>query len=211
MDERKALHAATREEHGKNAMRRLRSAGHTPAVLYGGGQDSVSLKLETKPLRRVMDDPIVANYVIDFAVDGGSPVPARLVDWILDPVSGELLHADFQRLDLEKPVLAHVPVRGTGVSRGVREEGGSDSQVSRTIKVRAVLPQIPEVIEVSVEEMVVGDLVRVRDLPESDDYEIADIPSRVVLRCEGKKAETEEPEEGEETTEEAAEPAESAE
>lgn len=201
MEERKALNADSRDEHGKNAMRRLRAAGHTPAVLYGGGKDSLSLKLETKGLRRVMDDPIAANYVIDFAVDDGSPEPARLVDWLVDPVSGELLHADFMRLDLDKPVLAHVPVHGTGTSRGVREQGGVDTQVSRTIKVRAPLPRIPEVIEVSVEEMVVGDLIRVRDLPESEDYTIADVPSRVVLRCEGKRAETEPGEEGEEQEE----------
>lgn len=199
MDERKALSADTRAEHGKNEMRRLRVAGKTPAVLYGGGQDSVSVKLDTKLLRRVMDDPLAANYVIDFSVDGGAAQTARLVDWLVDPVSGELLHADFLRLDLEKPVLAHVPIRTVGSSKGVREQGGTDTRVSRTLKVRGPLENIPKDIEISVESMMVGDIVRARDLPKSESYEMADVPAKVLLRCEGKRGETED----EETKEEA--------
>lgn len=44
------MSAAVRTSFGKGAMRRLRVAGKTPAIVYGGGAAAMPLELDSKTL-----------------------------------------------------------------------------------------------------------------------------------------------------------------
>ena len=118
------LQARERDTRGKNAARRLRASGMTPAVLYGEGNEaggSTALAVPTKivdyTLHHFGDN---ALYNIDF---DGATSTARVVDAQRDPVSGVLIHVDFAPVDMLERIEVTVPLGVIGEAPGV-EEGG---------------------------------------------------------------------------------------
>ena len=175
------MKAWPRTERGKNAMRRLRSQGHVPAVLYGLGKDSVPVSLETKAITRIVSSRSGHNQILDLAVDGGEKVAVLAVDWQLDPVQGSLLHVDMQRVDLKKVVTLSVQVRTVGVAIGVKEQGGVEEVVTREVEIECLPLAVPERIEIDISEMRIGSAVRVRDLPPNENYRYLTPPDRVLV------------------------------
>lgn len=158
------LQARERGERGKNAARRLRTSGMTPAVLYGEGNEaggSTSLAVPTKivdyTLHHFGDN---ALYNIDF---DGATSTARVVDAQRDPVSGVLVHVDFAPVDMTERIEVTVPITVVGEAPGV-EEGGVLQQVAYEIQVESLPGDIPQEITINVsrlgmhENLTLGDL-----------------------------------------------------
>jgi large subunit ribosomal protein L25 len=158
------LQAQERGERGKNAARRLRASGMTPAVLYGEGNEaggSTSLSVPTKivdyTLHNFGDN---ALYNIDF---DGATSTARVVDAQRDPVSGVLVHVDFAPVDMSERIEVTVPIAVVGEAPGV-EEGGVLQQVAYEIQVESLPGDIPQEITINVsglgmhENLTLGDL-----------------------------------------------------
>ena len=91
------LPAETRERAGKGASRALRREGRTPAVIYGGNQDPVSIHVEEKELRRQLGTGKFFDSVIELTV-GGQTVRTTPKDVAFHPVSERPLHVDFFRI-----------------------------------------------------------------------------------------------------------------
>jgi large subunit ribosomal protein L25 len=158
------LQARERGERGKNAARRLRASGMTPAVLYGEGNEaggSTSLAVPTK----IVDYTLYhfgdnALYNIDF---DGATSTARVVDAQRDPVSGVLVHVDFAPVDMTERIEVTVPITVVGEAPGV-EEGGVLQQVAYEIQVESLPGDIPQEITINVsrlgmhENLTLGDL-----------------------------------------------------
>ena len=158
------LQAKEREERGKNAARRLRASGMTPAVLYGEGNEaggSTALAVPTKivdyTLHHFGDN---ALYNIDLEGDTST---ARVVDAQRDPVSGLLIHVDFAPVDMLERIEITVPIAVVGEAPGV-EEGGVLQQVAYEIQVESLPGDIPQEITIDVsslgmhENLTLGDL-----------------------------------------------------
>src|ERR671917_1879908 len=158
------LQAQERGERGKNAARRLRASGMTPAVLYGEGNEaggSTSLAVPTKivdyTLHHFGDN---ALYNIDF---DGATSTARVMDAQRDPVSGVLLHVDFAPVDMLERIEVTVPLAVVGEAPGV-EEGGVLQQVAYEIQVESLPGDIPQEVTIDVsglgmhENLTLGDL-----------------------------------------------------
>jgi large subunit ribosomal protein L25 len=91
------LPAEARDRAGKGASRALRREGRTPAVIYGGNQDPVSIHVEEKELRRQLGTGKFFDSVIELTV-GGVTVRTQPKDFAFHPVSERPLHADFLRI-----------------------------------------------------------------------------------------------------------------
>jgi large subunit ribosomal protein L25 len=85
-------------------------------------------------------------------------------DFLLQPVTHQLLHADFYRVNLDKKVQVKVAVRLHGEPRGVKVQGGVLDFVHREIEVESLPAEIPEHIDIDVTGLMVGDGVHVRDV-----------------------------------------------
>jgi large subunit ribosomal protein L25 len=109
------LQAQEREGRGKNAARRLRASGMTPAVLYGDGE-STSLSIPTKIVDYTLHH-FGDNALYDINV-GGSTSTARVVDAHRDPVSGSLVHVDFAPVNMRERIEVTVPLAVTGEAPG---------------------------------------------------------------------------------------------
>jgi large subunit ribosomal protein L25 len=168
------LEAVKREGRGKNEGNRLRASGRIPAVVYGSRQEGqapegVAVAVDPKKLLRILHSESGANTLINLKVDGGE---ARVMvkEYQLDPVTHQLLHADFYQLAMDKAITVTVPIVLKGEPRGVKVQGGLLDFVTRDIQVLCLPTDIPEHIDVDVTEMLLNQSIRVRDLAQSDKW-----------------------------------------
>ena len=162
-----SLVATKRETRGKNEARRMRVAGHIPAVVYGGSvKESVPVSVDPKETLRILHSDSGVNTLIDLELAGGDSGQVLVKDFQLDPVSSELLHVDFYRLAMDKAITVMVPVTIIGEAIGVKQQGGLLDFVNREIQIECMPSEIPENVKVDVQELSIGDGVRVRDVVE---------------------------------------------
>jgi large subunit ribosomal protein L25 len=163
------LEATTRTRFGKNEAGRLRREGLLPSVLYGGATreggkpEAVSISVEPKALLRILHSQSGANTIITLALGSESP-KVMLREFQLDPVSRQLLHADFYRVAMDKVITVTVPLLLRGEAPGVKQQGGLLDFVHREIDIECLPTDIPEHIEVDVSELMLNQSLRLRDI-----------------------------------------------
>jgi large subunit ribosomal protein L25 len=165
------LDAVKREGRRKNEANRLRAAGQIPAVVYGARRDGqkpegVPIAVDPKAVLRILHSDSGANTLISLKVDG-SESRVMVKEYQLDPMTHQLLHADFYQLAMDKEITVTVPVVLRGESRGVKQQGGLIDFVTRDIQVQCLPTDIPDQIDVDVTELDLNDSIRLRDLPVS--------------------------------------------
>jgi large subunit ribosomal protein L25 len=159
------LSAMKRDTRGKNEARRLRAAGRIPAVVYGGADlPAQAVSVEPKELSRILHSGAGENTLIDLAIDGEAPAKVLVKDFLLNPITHHLLHADFYRVSLDKPIQVTVRVELQGEPKGVKQQGGILDFVTREVEIEVLPANIPEQILVDVSELGLGQSIRVRDV-----------------------------------------------
>ncbi len=159
-----------RTETGKKATRQLRSQGLVPGVIYGGTQEVAF----TAPV--LAFKPIVYTPDFQFAeikVDGKS-YKCIMKDLQFDKVSDSLSHVDFLEMVQDRPVIATIPIKFTGVSIGVKDGGRLITKV-KSLKVKSLPQHLKENIEVDITNLELNGNIRVEDVKEPD-YEILNSP-----------------------------------
>ena len=172
-----ALQANERGERGKNAARRLRASGMTPAVLYGDGDgDSTSLAVETRTLDYTLTH-YGDNALYDIDLGSGSST-ARVVDAHRDPVSGLLVHVDFAPVNMREKIEVTVPLTIVGEAAG-SEEGGVLQQVAYEIQVETLPGDIPQEITLDVTPLGMNENLTLGDLTLPEGVELLSDPEEV--------------------------------
>ena len=164
------LEATVRESRGKNEARRTRADGKVPAVLYGiagsGKAESTAIAVEPKALTKILHSESGANTLISLKLAGSKGDTRVLVkDYQLDPITHQILHADFYRIAMDKVLHITVPITVKGEAPGVKQQGGILEYVHRQVEVECLPGDIPEHIEINIGELMLHQGVRVRDLP----------------------------------------------
>jgi len=162
------LDAVKREGRGKNEANRLRASGQIPAVVYGSKKDGkvpegVALSVDPKSLLRILHSDSGANTLISLHV-GGTEARVMVKEYQLDPVTHQLLHADFYQLAMDKAITVTVPIVIKGEARGVKLQAGIVDFVTRDIEVLCLPTDIPGHIDVDVTELMLHESIRVKDL-----------------------------------------------
>ena len=162
------LDATVRTTFGKNEARRTRKAGKVPAVVYGAAsegasRDAVSIAVEPKPLLKILHSEAGANTLIALKLDGVA-TKVLVKDFLLDPVTRQVLHVDFYRVAMDRMITVTIPVLLKGESKGVKVQGGLLEFVRREIEIECLPADIPEHVDVDVSDLMVHQGVRVRDV-----------------------------------------------
>ena len=167
------IEAQPRQEHsrGKNEARRVRAAGHIPAVLYGAKKPTVALVVDPKQMLRILHSDSGHNTIFDLQV-GEERTKAMIVDWQYEPIKGHLLHVDLKRIAMDVKMKVAVPVKLVGIPEGVKTQGGILEAVVREVEVECLPADIPSHIDVNVEHLVFGTVLRVADLPKNDKVKV---------------------------------------
>jgi large subunit ribosomal protein L25 len=150
------ISASARTATGKGAMRRLRSEGVTPAVVYGAGADAQPLQMESKALMSQLLRIVRRNAVVVLSIDGGTQKNVVLKEVQTDPVTDALVHADFCEIDLEKEQVFKVPLVLEGVAKGV-DLGGALEGVADVVELKGKPLDIPNEVTLDISELNIGD------------------------------------------------------
>jgi large subunit ribosomal protein L25 len=159
-----SLTAQQRDERGKNGARALRRTGRVPAIIYGHGDENQAISLEHLELEKLLATISVENTLVDLTFEGGAPVRTliREVQW--HPYKPVVLHVDFLQIHAGEKLKLNVPVRLAGTPYGVETEGGMLDQVLHELEIECLPRDIPEVAEVDISALRIGDVIRVRDI-----------------------------------------------
>jgi large subunit ribosomal protein L25 len=160
------LTSEPRAELGSRPSGRIRRQGSVPAVVYGLGNDPVSIAVPARELGNILAGESGANTLISLSVDGADVLTlARQIQ--RHPTRGDLLHVDFVRISRDIAVTAEVPLHLTGEAPGVRD-GGLLEQLVFSITVEAMPGNIPVALELGVDALGIGDQQHMSDvtLPE---------------------------------------------
>src|SRR6185295_16487446 len=158
------LEATARDTFGKNEARRTRRGGRVPGVLYGEGKAATPIAVEPRALLRILHSESGANTLISLKLSGGGDTRVLVKDFQLDPITHQLLHADFYRVAMDKVLQVTIPIVVHGEPPGVKQQGGILEHIRREIEIEVLPADIPEHIDVDVTELMLHQGVRVRDI-----------------------------------------------
>jgi large subunit ribosomal protein L25 len=157
------LTSEPRSDLGSRPAGRIRRSGLVPAVVYGLGNDPVTITVPARELGHILAGESGANTLINLDVAGDDTL--TLVRQIQrHPTRGELLHVDFVRIRRDVAVSAEIPLHLVGEPTGVRD-GGLLEQLVFSITVAAMPGNIPVSIELDVAALNIGDQLHASDLP----------------------------------------------
>ncbi len=159
-----------RTETGKKATRQLRSQGLVPGVIYGGTGE-VNFHAPVLAFKTLVYTP--EFQIAEIKVDGKS-YRCILKDKQFDKVSDALSHVDFLELVEGKKVIATIPIKFTGTSKGVKDGGKLITKI-KTLKVKSLPKDLKENIEVDLTNLELHGNIRVEDVKEPN-YEIQNSP-----------------------------------
>ncbi len=188
------LDALKRDSQGKNAARRLRRGGRIPGVLYGNDddrRDATAIAVDPNALMRILHSEAGVNTLIALRIEGASETRVLVKEYQLDPVTHHLLHADFYRVAMDKTIRVTVPVQIRGEAKGVKQQAGLLDFVHREIEIDCLPGNIPEHITIDVSELMIGQGVRVRDLPFDSKWTPVSDPDMLLAHVIHPKAEEE--------------------
>lgn len=173
-DDTSNLTATVRTEFGKGAARRTRRANLIPAVLYGHGEAPKHLALQSHATFLALKDNPNALLTLDIE---GEKQTALAKDIQRDPVRRTIDHVDLVIVHAGEKVTVDVPLHVVGESGP-----GTIHQLElQTVVLTVPATSIPEYIEVSVEGLEDGAIVRVSDIDRPEGAVIEDDPEQEVI------------------------------
>lgn len=163
------LHALERQVSKHSAVRSLRDEGQIPAIIYGRNMESKPVQISyadfTKTIRENGRNGIITLQVSD------QKHSVILHDIQKDPLKSEIIHADFQVVDMLREVEIDVNIHLVGDAPGVKD-GGVLQQSLHQLSIRVLPKNIPQAIEINVENLHVGDTISVHDVDTQGLFEI---------------------------------------
>ena len=183
------LIAEQRDDLGKGASRRLRRLNKIPAVLYGAGRPAWSLTLKENQLMRNLQEPAFYAAIIELEYDGKKQ-KVFLRDLQRHPSKPFVLHVDLQRVrdDVEMTVVLPIHFLNEETAHGVKIEGGRIQRNLSDIEIVCLPGDLPEFIELDLEDLKVGDALHLSDLklPEgvkSTELELGEGHDHAIVSC----------------------------
>jgi large subunit ribosomal protein L25 len=149
--------AFKRELQGTGASRRLRISGQTPGIIYGGTEAPVNIALDHNALYHALKKEVFHSSILDLEIDG-KVQKVLLRDFQMHAYKQLVLHADFQRVDANKPLHVKVALHfeNADVSPAVKLHAATISHVANEIEISCLPADLPEFIVVDLSNMDVG-------------------------------------------------------
>ncbi len=144
------LTVARRQSHGKRGVRRLRQSGRVPAVLYGHGDENLSLEAAADELAAVIRH---GARVVDLQGAVSEKALIKAVQW--DTYGLEVLHFDLARVSADERLKVKVSVEMRGESQGAKA-GGIVTLLVHDVDIECAATSIPEKLFIRVHELNIG-------------------------------------------------------
>jgi large subunit ribosomal protein L25 len=186
-------------------VKKLRSQGYVPAVVYGRQAETTPIQVESKTLQKVLTKA-GGNTLIALQIGKKKPVLTLAREIQRDVIRHNILHVDFYRVVMTEKISAEIPLVLSGEPPAL-EEGGILVHGLNTVEVECLPADLPSSLEVDLSSLAeFNDLVSVADLQVPSSVTILSDPDSVIARIEAPRIVEEELEVPEEEIEVLAEP-----
>lgn len=164
--------AFERNLQGTGASRRLRKAGKTPGIVYGGTANPQAIELDHNALFHALKKEAFHASILDLELAGQSQ-KVLLRDFQMHPFKQLVLHIDFQRVDPKQKIHVKVPLHFIGTeSAPAIKSGGIVSHVHTELEIQCLPADLPEFLNVDMSKLEIGQSIHAKDIP---------LPQNVVL------------------------------
>lgn len=159
------VNAMPRSTQGTGASRRLRGQSKVPGILYGGDQPAQPIELDHNTLFHQLKQESFHASILTMNLDGKKD-RVLLRDVQMHPWKQMILHVDFQRVSANKKIHMSVPLHfiNANIAPGVKTGGGIISHVMNEIDITCLPDDLPEYIEVDLQNLELGHSVHIADL-----------------------------------------------
>ncbi len=198
MTDQITLNADLRERTGTNKAREIRNVdGMIPAIVYGDEKETLNIKLKLNELTKASENELFYTQVLLIKTEGKEE-KVVLKELQRDPAKGKFLHADFQRVSSKTKLKVVIPVNFVNEEEcaGVKVDGGVVAKAIREIEIMCLAGNIPESIDIDIENLNLGDSIRLTEisLPEGSEIPgLTDETDQMVISINAPKAVEEDP------------------
>ena len=166
------LDCLLREEIGKSKIGALRKNDFVPAVVYGRGEKTLTIKCNRSQLIKFLhahhggENIVITLRVSDSNSENKSIMekPVLIKDMQYDPLRDDILHIDFHQISLTEKIKTKIPIESKGEAIGVKKEGGILAHILWELEIECLPTEIPEKIEVDVSNLAIGQSIQVGNL-----------------------------------------------
>ncbi|NTU72893.1 50S ribosomal protein L25 [Candidatus Roizmanbacteria bacterium] len=186
------LPVTTRNILGKQ-VRRLRKEGTIPANVFGDGMKATSILVNAKEFAPIYKQVKETGIVyLNLEKDA---IPTLIKDIQRHPVSNDILHIDFRKVNLKQKIETIVPIMIVGESTAIAQLSGILLTQADHLNVECLPENIPANIEIDISSITeLGQEIKVSDIPAHADYVLKEEPERVILSVIAHKEESVVPE-----------------
>jgi len=155
------VNANLRNNIGKGSARAIRRSGRIPAIIFGDKKDTVSIDIEEREYKKLMNQSAIFSRLIDISLEGKSNIVLTR-DIQFHPVTENPLHIDFLRIGKGSSITVSIPVSfiNEELSPGLKS-GGVLNTVRFELELECPADNIPEKIEIDLEGSIVGDSIHI--------------------------------------------------
>ena len=192
------LNADSRERTGTNKAREIRNIdGMVPAIVYGDEKETLNIKLKLNELTKASENELFYTQVLLIKTEDNEE-KVVLKELQRDPAKGRFLHADFQRVSRKTKLKVIIPVNFINEEEcvGIKIDGGVVAKAIREIEIMCLAGNIPESIDVDIENLNLGDSIRLTEisLPEGSEIPgLTEETDQMVVSVNAPKAVEEDP------------------
>ena len=192
------LNADSRERTGTNKAREIRNVdGMVPAIVYGDEKETLNIKLRLNELTKASENELFYTQVL-LIKNGDSEEKVVLKELQKDPAKGKFLHADFQRVSRKTKLKVIIPVNFINEEEcvGIKIDGGVVAKAIREVEIMCLAGNIPESIDIDIENLNLGDSIRLTEisLPEGSEIPgLTEETDQMVVSVNAPKAVEEDP------------------
>ena len=198
MTDQITLNADLRERTGTNKAREIRNVdGMVPAIVYGDEKETLNIKLKLNELTKASENELFYTQVLLIKTQENEE-KVVLKELQRDPAKGKFLHADFQRVSRKTKLKVNIPVNFLNEEEcsGIKIDGGVVAKTIREIEIMCLAGNIPESIDVDIQNLNLGDSIWLTEisLPEGSEIpSLTEETDQMVVTINAPKAVEEDP------------------
>ncbi len=158
------INALARTDLGKGASRRLRRQEKIPAIVYGVNKTPATVTLGLHEITHLLEDSKIFTSIVELNIDGVAQ-SVIIKDLQRSPARNEIVHVDFQRIDLKQTIVTRIPLQLTGATENPEMRlGAVINQFVNAVEVSCLPNDLPNFIDVDISALKVGTHLTLGDL-----------------------------------------------
>lgn len=151
---------------GKRPSRKMRAEEQVPAIIYGAGKKPTPVLLNHHRVNKVLENKAIYSHILTVHLNQGESEKVILKAMQRHPFKPKILHIDFQRINASEKLTIHVPLKfiNEASAKGVKQSGGVIHHHRIDVEITCLPADLPELIEVDVIDMAIGDTLHLSHL-----------------------------------------------